>query len=453
MMARARAPAKLWGEGVKTACYIKNRIPTRSLEGNKTPHEVWTREVPSVSHIRKFGCLVYRHIPKKTRRKLEHKAMKGILVGYESESGMYRVYHPQNDSVAVSRDLLIFENKIDAMANHPLPDFTGMFDDVDEKASKPDTRPIFNEIEVLPPPAATASTTPATQQQAASPVLPTAASPSLTPSPIPSPAATSPAASPVIPAKNPARIQTPPRNHSSGLHKIAPISYKGMIAQAFSAVVDPRSYSEAMNDKNSKQWEAAMAAEIASIVKNDCWELVSPPKKGKVVGSRWVYRLKDGDLFKARFCAKGFTQRWGEDYDETYAPVAKYTSIRTLITLTAGRRFKGKRIHQMDVKTAFLYSKLMETVYVRQPEGFEVEGKEDWVYRLKKSLYGLKQSTRKWYRTITPVLQEFGFVRCESDHNIFVLTKNGCTTYIALYVDDLLIISENDDHLAEIKSV
>ena len=138
-----------------------------------------------------------------------------------------------------------------------------------------------------------------------------------------------------------------------------------MIAQAFSAVVDPRSYSEAMNDKNSKQWEAAMAAEIASIVKNDCWELVSPPKKGKVVGSRWVYRLKDGDLFKARFCAKGFTQRWGEDYDETYAPVAKYTSIRTLIALTAGRRFKGKRIHQMDVKMAFLYSKLMETIYVR----------------------------------------------------------------------------------------
>ena len=175
IMACARAPVKLWGEAVKTACYIKNRIPTHSLEGNKTPHEVWAREVPLISHIRKFGCLVYRHIPKKTRRKLEHKAMKGILVGYESESGMYRVYHPQNDSVAVSRDLLIFENKIDAMANHPLPDFTGMFDDVDEKASKPDTRPIFNEIEVLPPPAATASTTPATQQQATSPVLPTVA--------------------------------------------------------------------------------------------------------------------------------------------------------------------------------------------------------------------------------------------------------------------------------------
>ena len=105
----------------------------------------------------------------------------------------------------------------------------------------------------------------------------------------------------------------------------------------------------------------------------------------------------------------------------------------------------------MDVKTAFLCSKLKETIYVRQPEGFVVEGKEDWVYRLERSLYGLKQSSREWYKTITPVLEDFGFVRCESDHSIFVLTRNGYTTYIALYVDDLLIISENDDDLAEVK--
>ena len=108
------------------------------------------------------------------------------------------------------------------------------------------------------------------------------------------------------------------------------------MARAFSAVIDPRSYGEAMKSGNSKQWEIAMEAELASIVKNDCWELVPPPKKAKVVGSRWVYRVKDGGLHKARFCVKGFTQRWGEDYDETYAPVAKYTSIRTLFAIAAG---------------------------------------------------------------------------------------------------------------------
>jgi hypothetical protein len=221
--------------------------------------------------------------------------------------------------------------------------------------------------------------------------------------------------------------------------------------QTFSAIVEPQSFSEAMNGENSKQWETAMEAEIASIVKNDCWELVPPPRGRKVVGSRWVYRVEDGGLLKARFCAKGFTQRWGEDYDETYAPVAKYTSIRTLIALAAGKRFKGKRIHQMDVKTAFLCSMLAETVYVRQPEGFEVEGKEDWVYRLKKSLYGLKQSLSAWYRTMTPILEELSFIKCGSDHSIFISRKSRLTTYITLYVDDLLIISEDDDHLAEVK--
>src|SRR6266496_1098913 len=390
MMARAEASPKLWAEVVKMACYIRNRLPTSSLDSNITPYEAWTGNVPSIAHIRKFGCLVYRHIPKQTCKKLEHKAKKGILVGYESESGMYRVYHPQNDTIVVSRDLLIFENKINAMVKHPFMDFTGIFDDVDEEASMTTTRPIFDEIEVLPPPKATVPAIMATQQRVASPVLSPAASPS--PSPTLSPAIISPAASPVAPPVSPART-----THS----------------------VQPSVRSEQHHGLHDK-----------------------PPVS---------YRVKDGGLHKARFCAKGFTQRWGEDYDETYAPVTKYTSIRTLFAIAAGRRFKGKRIHQMDVKTAFLCSKLKETIYVRQPEGFVVEGKEDWVYRLKRSLYGLKQSSREWYKTITPVLEDFGFVRCESDHSIFVLTRNGYTTYIALYVDDLLIISENDDDLAEVK--
>ena len=114
------------------------------------------------------------------------------------------------------------------------------------------------------------------------------------------------------------------------------------------------------------------------------------PKNAKVVKSRWVLRIKDNGLHKARFCAKGFTQRWGDDYDETYAPVAKYISICTLLALLAGR--KNSKIHQMDINTAFLNSDIEETVYVEQPEGFEVPGKEDFVCLIRKTLYGLKQS-------------------------------------------------------------
>src|SRR5436190_4218765 len=164
MMARAKASPKLWGEAVKMACYIRNRLPMSSLDGNITPYEVWTGNVPSIAHIWKFGCLVYQHIPKQTCKKLEHKAKKGILVGYESESGMYHVYHPQNDTIVVSWDLLIFENKINAMVKHPFMDFTGVFDDVDEEASTTTTRPIFHKIKVLPPPKATVPAITATQQ-------------------------------------------------------------------------------------------------------------------------------------------------------------------------------------------------------------------------------------------------------------------------------------------------
>jgi len=289
MLVRAKAPLKLWDEAVKMACYIRNRLPTSSLEGNITPYEAWNGRIPSVAHIRKFGCFVYRHIPKKIHRKLDHKAMKGILMGYESESGMYRVYHPQNDTVAVSRDLLIFEDKIDASAKHPFPDLRGVFDDIDDNDEAGiGARPVYDEIEVLPLPKVTAPAIPATRSTDASPVLPPATSPSM--SPPPSPLSVSPVLSPVgdppdspiqIPATQSVRPLPAERGHR--FRDLPPVSYKGMVAQAFSAVTEPRSYREAKRSKNWKKWEKAMASEIASIEKNDYWELVPPPKETKVV--------------------------------------------------------------------------------------------------------------------------------------------------------------------------
>jgi hypothetical protein len=136
---------------------------------------------------------------------------------------------------------------------------------------------------------------------------------------------------------------------------------------------------------------------------------------------------KDNGMYKARFCAKGFTQHWGEDYEETFAPVAKYTSIRTLLTILAG---KNAKIHQMDVNTAFLYSPLEEIVYVEQPEGFAAPGKEDHVCRLQKALYGLKQSPRAWFHDIAEVLADFELKQSESDPCIWVHEKDGKWLYV-----------------------
>ena|SRR5271170_2990071 len=128
-------------------------------------------------------------------------------------------------------------------------------------------------------------------------------------------------------------------------------------------------------------------------MKNGTWDLVPPPRNAKVVKSCWVLPIKGTDLHKTHFCAKGFgTQRCGEDYDETFAPVAKYTSIRIIFAFLTDR--KNSKIHQMDINTAFLNSNIEEIVYVEQLEGYEVPGKEDYVYLLRKTLYRLKQSLR-----------------------------------------------------------
>ena len=135
-----------------------------------------------------------------------------------------------------------------------------------------------------------------------------------------------------------------------------------------------------------------MREEIESIKKNQVWQLVDIPKDRKAIGRKWILRKKlklDGSLdkYKARLVAKGFTQVEGIDYEETFSPIVKFQYIRTLAALVACRDLK---LHQMDVKIAFLNGELEEEIYMKQPEGFVVQGHEDKMYKLNRALYGLK---------------------------------------------------------------
>jgi hypothetical protein len=148
-----------------------------------------------------------------------------------------------------------------------------------------------------------------------------------------------------------------------------------------------------------KEWADAMIEEYQSIINNDVWEIVPRPKSKDVVSSKWIYKIKhvvDGSIekYKARFVAHGFSQKEGIDYEETFSPVARYTSIRTIIALATKMKWK---LHQMDVKTSFLNGVIEKEVYIEQPQGFEVEDRKTHVCRLKKDLYGLKQAPRAWY--------------------------------------------------------
>jgi hypothetical protein len=156
-----------------------------------------------------------------------------------------------------------------------------------------------------------------------------------------------------------------------------------------------------------------MIEEYQSIIKNDVWEIVPRPKSKYVVSSKWLYKIKhfvDGSIekYKARFVAHGFSQKEGIDYEEMFAPVARYTSIRTIIALATKMKWK---LHQMDVKPTFLNGVIEEEVYIEQPQGFEVEDKKTHVNRLKKALCGLKQAPRTWYGRIGNSLTSLGFAK------------------------------------------
>ncbi|KAK1643583.1 hypothetical protein QYE76_061388 [Lolium multiflorum] len=219
-------------------------------------------------------------------------------------------------------------------------------------------------------------------------------------------------------------------------------------------VEDPTSYKEAIKSLNSSRWQIAMEDELKSMGSNDVWDLVEVPNGAKRVGCKWIYKTKydpKGNIerFKARLVAKGFTQREGIDYNETFSPVSSKDSFRIVMALVAHFDLE---LHQMDVKTAFLNGDLDEDIYMTQPEGFVVEGKEHLACRLKKSIYGLKQASRQWYLKFDKIIRTFGFTENVKDNCIYVKFKGSRFTILVLYVDDILLACSDKDMLHETKN-
>ncbi|KAA0061857.1 copia-like pol polyprotein [Cucumis melo var. makuwa] len=185
---------------------------------------------------------------------------------------------------------------------------------------------------------------------------------------------------------------------------------------------DPVSFSQAIKVDNSTKWLDAMKEELKSMNDNEVWDLVELPKESKRVGCKWVFETKrdsNGNIerYKARLVAKGYTQKDGIDYKETFSPVSKKDSLRIIMALIAHYDLK---IHQMDVKIAFLNGNLDEEVFMDQPEGFMVEGKEHMVCKLKMSIYGLKQASRQWYLKFNDTIKSFGFKENIVDRCIYL---------------------------------
>ncbi|KAH9666221.1 protein kinase domain-containing protein [Citrus sinensis] len=200
------------------------------------------------------------------------------------------------------------------------------------------------------------------------------------------------------------------------------------------------------------EWRKAMEDEITALEKNNTWTLTHLPDGKKAIGSRWVYKIKyqsDGTIerYKARLVAKGYTQTEGIDYHATFSPVAKLVTVRALLSLAA---VKGWILEQLDVSNAFLQGDLEEEVYMQVPQGFSKQG-EHLVCKLNKSIYGLKQASRNWFSKFSATIQQAGFRQSKADYSLFVKTNAKFSTFVLVYVDDIIVAGNDAAEVSRIK--
>ncbi|KAH9754233.1 hypothetical protein KPL71_015385 [Citrus sinensis] len=345
MLFHSKLPKTLWAEALCTACYLINRCPSTAIE-LKTPYKVWSGKLTDYTKLRIFGCTAYAHIK---QGKLEPRALKCAFLGYPSGTKGYKLWcvDLKPPKYIISRDVIFNESEM-------LKNQTSAQSTI-QKIPGAET-PHFD-VELLKTEdgqntSHTGETQGSNETSAQSLEHTSIQDNQLTRD------------------RQKRQVRAPER-----------LGYADLIAYALTAAQnvdqeEPKTYEEAVACKESAQWIKAMEDEMDSLNKNGTWKLIQKPEGRKVVGYKWVYKIKDGipDVEPKRF-------------------KARHTSIRIILSLVA---VYDMHLEQLDVKTAFLHGDLQEEIVMSQPGGFVNTQHPDWVCLLQKSLYGLKQSPRQW---------------------------------------------------------
>ncbi|KAJ0857667.1 putative RNA-directed DNA polymerase [Helianthus annuus] len=429
LLAQSHLPQRFWHFAFETAVYLINRLPSR-VSSNKSPFEHIFKRRPDYSFLRVFGCQCFPYLRPYNNHKIEFRSTPCIFLGYSPVHHGYRCLDLTTERVYIARHVRFNEHVFPYHAspinsNPPQPDNPNVSTypiDPDLPESTPDT----SALAVTTPNATTSAadttqtetTQTGTTQTTHTETNPTTTSAETPPNPAPRP--------------RPTHLRPNPKP----TNRYDPTAY--MATNLPNLPVEPTSFTVA---NASKEWRQAMAEELEALHKNGTWSLVPPVKNANVVDCKWVYRLKTDPAgkisrYKARLVAKGFHQQEGVDYHETFSPVVKPATIRTVLSLAVTNNWS---LRQLDVQNAFLHGDLQETVYMKQPPGFVDSTKPDYVCRLHKSLYGLKQAPRAWFTRLSMTLQQLGFSGSKTDPSLFILNRRGTLIYILVYVDDITI--------------
>ena len=199
-----------------------------------------------------------------------------------------------------------------------------------------------------------------------------------------------------------------------------------------------------MASPDAERWKEAASAEMLTLLGNGTWEIVDLPPGAKAVGSGWVFKVKHNadstvERYKARLVAKGYSQRPGVDYTEVFAPTFRPAALRLILALAG---IEGMELRSVNISSTFTNSDLEEEIYMMQPEGYH-EGGAQKVCKLKKSLYGLKQSARQWNKKLHSALLSMGFSRLQSDRSIYLYVRGELKIILPVYNDDLTFASKD----------
>jgi transposase InsO family protein len=489
MLHAAGLPMSFWSYAVRTAVYLRNRSPTRALN-NITPHEAWRGEKPDLSHLRVFGCRAYVYLHKGQRSstsKLAARATPGTFVGYPTEAKAWLVWDPVGKKLHTSRDVRFMEAVPGSTpVSVPTAQSAGSNNDSTSiVAAEPTDAERSVIVDALVPDGVESEGDSDDEAEAVAPAEPVVAAvpaavavdqsvspPAHQPAPPPVAQPASPSSPSVSSSVSPSSVHSHQRRPKKGIRELRALGriyntpgrteaseeqqQAAMLvfaAQVSASISEPSSYEEAAQSPHRAQWERAMQEELDSIKANDTYTLVPLPAGRQAIGCKWVYKVKrhaDGsiDRFKARLVAKGYSQQYGIDFTETFAPVVRFSSLRAILAIAAANDYE---IHQMDVKTAFLNGDLDEDIYMQQPDGYRAAGSQaSLVCKLNKSLYGLKQAGRAWNKKMDAALIELGLRPTHSDSCVYVMRQDDTVMFLLVYVDDLLLVT---NHMGQLKSI
>ncbi|KAL4565975.1 hypothetical protein LXL04_030083 [Taraxacum kok-saghyz] len=453
----AHVPLSFWSHAFQIAVYLINRLPTPILNF-KSPYDVIYGKSPTYNKLKSFGCLCYPWLRPYAKSKLHPRSASCIFLGYSSSKSAYKCFDPISRRLYHSRHVEFVEHIYPYTSKETtklyLPTVDEFLHNNTTNNNNPTTLPTTtNPTPLCPTPPAIYHPIFKIYPLYPTPLQLPPSQPNLPENPITSPNPSSSSQSSISTPSTPNHSSSdtsptplPPRNRKPNPKYFNPNFINSSTLHPVPSTVEPTTHTQALKDP---QWRSAMDLEFNALLKNGTWELV-PPQSHKPIGCKWVFRVKrkpDGsiDKYKARLVAKGFHQQYGKDYIDTFSPVIKPVTIRTVLSIALSKNWP---LRQLDVNNAFLHGHLQEEVYMTQPPGYVNPDLPNHVCKLHKSLYGLKQAPRTWYIELHNFLLRLGFQKSLADPSLFIYNHNNLTCYFLVYVDDI-VLTGNDNHFLQ----